>query len=124
MGHLGLVAGEYPRAVADHAGDARAVAISGVHQQGAPWMWAGGAFGVCFISLALVLLPKLGASGFMALALAGQVVASLVLDHFGWFGLVQRQVSLPRVLGALLLIGGVVLIQFGGTHDKALAAVG
>jgi len=88
------------------------------------WMWAGGAFGVCFISLALVLLPKLGASGFMALALAGQVVASLVLDHFGWFGLVQRQVSLPRVLGALLLIGGVVLIKFGGTHDKALAAVG
>ena len=88
------------------------------------WMWAGGAFGVCFISLALVLLPKLGASGFMALALAGQVVASLVLDHFGWFGLVQRQVSLPRVLGALLLIGGVVLIQFGRTHDKALAAVG
>lgn len=88
------------------------------------WMWAGGAFGVCFISLALVLLPKLGASGFMALALAGQVVASLVLDHFGWFGLVQRQVSLPRVLGVVMLIGGVVLIQFGGTHDKALAAVG
>ena len=45
---------------------------------------AGGAFGVCFISLALMLLPKLGASGFIALALAGQVVASLVLDHFGW----------------------------------------
>lgn len=88
------------------------------------WMWAGGAFGVCFISLALVLLPKLGASGFMALALAGQVVASLVLDHFGWFGLAQRQVSLPRVLGVVMLIAGVVLIQFSGTHDKALTAVG
>lgn len=86
------------------------------------WMWAGGAFGVCFISLALVLLPKLGASGFMALALAGQVVASLVLDHFGWFGLAQRQVSLPRVLGALLLIGGVVLIQLSAAPSKALAA--
>ena len=86
------------------------------------WMWAGGAFGVCFISLALVLLPKLGASGFMALALAGQVVASLVLDHFGWFGLVQRQVSLPRVLGALLLIGGVVLIQLSAAPSKTLAA--
>lgn len=85
------------------------------------WMWAGGAFGVCFISLALVLLPKLGASGFMALALAGQVVASLVLDHFGWFGLAQRQVSLPRVLGALLLIGGVVLIQLSAAPSKALA---
>ncbi|MGY3174059.1 transporter family-2 protein [Pseudomonas sp. TE12234] len=88
------------------------------------WMWAGGAFGVCFISLALVLLPKIGASGFMALALAGQVVASLVLDHFGWFGLVQRQVSLPRVLGVVMLIAGVILIQFSGAHDKALATVG
>jgi transporter family-2 protein len=86
------------------------------------WMWAGGAFGVCFISLALVLLPKLGASGFMALALAGQVVASLLLDHFGWFGLEERQVTMPRVLGALLLIGGVVLIQFGESAGKAITA--
>ena len=84
------------------------------------WMWAGGAFGVCFISLALVLLPKLGASGFMALALAGQVVASMLLDHFGWFGLVERHVSLPKVLGALLLIAGVVLIQFGDAAGKAV----
>jgi transporter family-2 protein len=88
------------------------------------WMWAGGTFGVCFISLALVLLPKLGASGFMALALAGQVVASLVLDHFGWFGLEERPITLPRLAGAMLLIGGVVLIQFGAMPAKSLAAAG
>lgn len=88
------------------------------------WMWAGGAFGVCFISLALVLLPKLGASGFMALALAGQVVASLVLDHFGWFGLEERPITLPRLAGAVLLISGVVLIQFGAMPAKSLAAAG
>ena len=86
------------------------------------WMWAGGACGVCFMSLALVLLPRLGASGFMALALAGQVVASLLLDHFGWFGLVERQVTLPKLLGAVLLIGGVVLIQFGDSAGKAMTA--
>lgn len=83
------------------------------------WMWAGGAFGVCFISLALVLLPKLGASGFMALALAGQVVASLVLDHFGMFGLVERQMTVSRGFGALLLVAGVVLIQFSATPAKS-----
>ncbi|MBH2033693.1 MAG: DMT family transporter [Pseudomonadales bacterium] len=88
------------------------------------WMWAGGAFGVCFISLALMLLPKLGASGFIALALAGQVVASLVLDHFGLFGLVERQMTLPRVLGAVLLIAGVVLIQFSTSPGKALVTAG
>lgn len=88
------------------------------------WMWAGGAFGVCFISLALVLLPKLGASGFMALALAGQVVASLVLDHFGMFGLVERQMTLSRGFGALLLVAGVVLIQFTTTPAKGLVTAG
>ncbi|BCX66623.1 DMT family transporter [Pseudomonas izuensis] len=86
------------------------------------WIWAGGAFGVCFISLAVVLLPKLGASGFLALSLAGQVMASLVLDHFGWFGLLERQVTLPRLAGALLLIGGVVLIQFANAPAKAVIA--
>ncbi|WP_458369294.1 DMT family transporter [Pseudomonas mandelii] len=88
------------------------------------WMWAGGAFGVCFISLALMLLPKLGASGFIALALAGQVVASLVLDHFGWFGLVERQMTLPRVLGAVLLMAGVALIQFNASPAKGLVTAG
>ena len=86
------------------------------------WMWAGGAFGVCLISLALMLLPKLGASGFVALALAGQMLASLMLDHFGLFGLAERQLTTPRVVGALLLMGGVALIQFGGAPAKALAS--
>ncbi|USW95004.1 DMT family transporter [Pseudomonas proteolytica] len=88
------------------------------------WMWTGGAFGVCFISLALVLLPKLGASGFIALALSGQILASLVLDHFGLFGLVERQLTAPRLLGVLMLIGGVALIQFSTAPAKALAAAG
>lgn len=88
------------------------------------WMWAGGAFGVCFIALALMLLPKLGASGFIALALAGQVVASLVLDHFGLFGLVERQLTLPRLLGAVLLIAGVALIQFSASPGRSLVTSG
>lgn len=88
------------------------------------WMWAGGAFGVCFVALAVMLLPKLGASGFVALALAGQVLASMLLDHFGLFGLVEKQLTLPRVFGALMLIGGVVLIQFGEAAGRNLATAG
>lgn len=84
------------------------------------WMWSGGAFGVCFISLALILLPKMGASGFIALAMAGQVIASLLLDHFGLFGLVERQLTGPRLIGALLLIGGVALIHFSAAPTPAL----
>ncbi|CRM74771.1 hypothetical protein [Pseudomonas sp. 24 E 13] len=88
------------------------------------WMWAGGAFGVCFISLALMLLPRLSASGFIALAMAGQILASLLLDHFGLFGLAQRPMTTPRALGALLLVAAVVLIQFSATPVRAAATAG
>jgi transporter family-2 protein len=88
------------------------------------WMWAGGAFGVCFVAFAVVLLPKLGASGFVALALAGQVIASMALDHLGLFGLVEKQLTVSRVLGAVLLIAGVVLIQFGGVFERNAMAAG
>ncbi|WP_085637267.1 MULTISPECIES: DMT family transporter [unclassified Pseudomonas] len=91
-------------------------------QTGMPplWMWTGGAFGVCFVGLAVVLLPRLGASGFVALALAGQVVSSMMLDHFGLFGLVQRQVTPARAVAALLLIAGVALMQFSAAPAKSL----
>ncbi|MEX5592370.1 DMT family transporter [Pseudomonas orientalis] len=88
------------------------------------WMWAGGAFGVCFISLALMLLPRLGASGFIALAMAGQILASLLLDHFGLFGLAQRPMTTLRALGALLLVAAVVLIQFSATPVRAATTAG
>ncbi|MBV4459852.1 DMT family transporter [Pseudomonas sp. COR58] len=95
-------------------------------QTGMPplWMWTGGAFGVCFVGLAVVLLPRLGASGFVALALAGQVMSSMVLDHFGWFGLAEKHLTMPRLAGAALLIAGVVLIQFGEGAGKPVAAAG
>ncbi|RON53280.1 hypothetical protein BK666_00530 [Pseudomonas frederiksbergensis] len=88
------------------------------------WMWAGGVFGVCFVALAVMLLPKLGASGFVVLALTGQVMASMVLDHFGLFGLVERQLTLPRLVGALLVVAGVVLIQLSAVPGKVLVAGG
>ncbi len=69
-----------------------------------------------------MLLPRHGASGFVVLALTGQVMASMVLDHFGLFGLVERQLTLPRVFGALLVVAGVVLIQFSSSSGKALIA--
>ncbi|MBV9460856.1 MAG: DMT family transporter [Bradyrhizobium sp.] len=75
------------------------------------WSWSGGLFGAIFIALAILLVPKLGAATFIALLIAGQMLASVTMDHFGWLGLAQREIDLPRVIGVLLLIGGVVLIR-------------
>lgn len=75
------------------------------------WAWSGGVFGAIFIGLAILLVPKLGAATFIALLITGQMLASVAFDHFGWLGLAQRPLDLPRVAGAVLLIAGVVLIR-------------
>ncbi len=75
------------------------------------WAWSGGLFGAIFIGLAIYLIPILGAATFISVLIAGQMIASIAFDHFGWLGLAQRTVDLPRLIGAALLIAGVVLIR-------------
>ncbi len=75
------------------------------------WAWSGGVFGAIFIGLAIVLVPQLGAATFIALLVAGQMLASMAFDHFGWFGLAQRPIDLTRLIGVALLVGGVILIR-------------
>ena len=75
------------------------------------WAWSGGLFGAIFIGLAILLVPQLGAATFIALLVTGQMLASVAFDHFGWLGLTQRPIDVPRLIGVALLIGGVVLIR-------------
>lgn len=75
------------------------------------WAWSGGVFGAVFILLLILLLPSLGAATLLALVVAGQMLAAVVMDHFGAFGLTQHSVSTSRLLGVALVIAGVVLIK-------------
>ena len=75
------------------------------------WAWSGGFFGAVFIAIAIFLVPKLGAATFIALFVAGQLLASLAFDHFGWLGLTVRPIDATKLVGAALLVGGVVLIR-------------
>ncbi len=73
------------------------------------WIWMGGVIGAAFVFAATLLVPKLGAGAMICLVVLGQVVASLLLDHFGVLG-AQRPADLVRVLGALLVIIGAALV--------------
>ena len=75
------------------------------------WLWTGGLLGALYISAAVVLAPRLGAATLVAAVVAGQMAASLVLDHFGWVGFPEHPVNGLRLLGASLVILGVVLVQ-------------
>jgi transporter family-2 protein len=75
------------------------------------WLWTGGLFGVVFVAAALLVTPRLGAGLTYALVVCGQLLASLILDQWGWIGLPVHHANPLRVLGVLLLLAGVVLIR-------------
>lgn len=75
------------------------------------WVWIGFFTGSFFVVAALSLAPVIGVGGFIAALVAGQMIASLVLDHYGLVGLAVRPMTLARVAGAVLMIAGVLLIQ-------------
>lgn len=74
------------------------------------WAWIGGFMGAYVVGSSVVLAPRLGATAMLALIVAGQMLASIVIDHFGWFGYRVDPVNLRRVLGTLLLVAGVWLV--------------
>jgi bacterial/archaeal transporter family-2 protein len=75
------------------------------------WIWSGGVMGAFFVAASTFIAPQLGATTMLALILAGQIVASVLFDHFGVLGYPLHPLNLQRSLGLLLLIAGVVLIR-------------
>ena len=73
--------------------------------------WTGGIFGAIFIGSSILLVPRLGAATFIALLVTGQLLGALAFDHFGLFGVPIHEIGLTRLVGAGLLIAGVVLIR-------------
>jgi transporter family-2 protein len=77
----------------------------------APW-WAlvGGLLGAVYVTVALVAVRALGASGLTAVVIAGQLAISVVIDRFGLVGVARQHVGPLRILGLVLLAAGVVLV--------------
>jgi transporter family-2 protein len=87
---------------------------------GASWtLYLGGVFGFIIIAAAVLVFPRLGAAYAIALMVCGQCLAALLIDHYGLMGMEQNPVTLPRVIGALLVVGGVVVFRLAGSAAPA-----
>jgi transporter family-2 protein len=75
------------------------------------WAWLGGVFAAYYLVSSLIAIPELGVASVFSLVIAGQVTMSLILDTTGAFGVAQISLTTSRILGALLLLAGTVLIQ-------------
>ena len=73
--------------------------------------WVGGLLGAFFVTAAVTLVPRLGVAMTFSLIIAGQMIVTLIIDHFGLLGVPVKGVSMARVGGIVLIASGVVLIR-------------
>ncbi len=71
----------------------------------------GGLLGAIYVTVNLILAPRIGVAAIMALGIAGQLFTALLIDRFGLFALAERGLSLGRVSGALLVLVGALMVR-------------
>lgn len=76
-----------------------------------PYLFTGGLLGAVFVTLVLVLVPRIGAANVLAAGIVGQLLMSVVIDHFQILGVPHSPISAAKLAGCGLLIAGMLLIQ-------------
>lgn len=119
-GKLGEAAGALPAAVFSFvSGSVVLVVLSLVLGKGLggltgtdlPWYYfLGGVLGAIYVTSVILTVGHLGAGGIAAATIAGQLTASVALDHFGVLGLDEQPVSAARIAGVALLATGTYLV--------------
>lgn len=77
------------------------------------WQWIGGPLGAVFVLAGATLTPKVGAAAFITAVIGGQVISSLLFDHYGLLNVPQQGITASRVLGGLMVFAGVLLVRYG-----------
>ena len=75
------------------------------------WTWIGGLYGAVFVAAAAWGVPRLGVALTITLMVAGQLLISVVLDHFGAMGVPRQPIGWGRAAGVALVIAGVVMVR-------------
>jgi transporter family-2 protein len=77
-----------------------------------PWyLWLGGVIGAIFVGYITWVNQKQGMTLTFALVVSGQIFISLLMDHYGLLGSTIRTITLEKIIGVLLIIGGLVLVK-------------
>lgn len=82
----------------------------------------GGCLGVCTVAMGNYAIPRIGVVAMAILFMSSQLFTSSLIDHFGWFGAKSISLTLPHVVGILLLIVGAALV-FTKEKSKAIPPI-
>lgn len=74
------------------------------------WAWLGGFGGAAVLFAQLMVAQQIGAAPFLAVTVTAGIVVSVALDHFALLGFERNPAQIGRLIGAALMVGGVVLV--------------
>lgn len=78
----------------------------------APWYgYLGGIIIATYVVMITILVPKIGVGTAIGLIVTGQIICAVIIDHFGLFNVAVRSISVVRLTGVILMIGGVYLVM-------------
>ncbi|PIE42407.1 MAG: hypothetical protein CSA47_00900 [Gammaproteobacteria bacterium] len=76
-----------------------------------PHLFIGGALGAMFVLSIIILFPKIGAVNVVIFTVTGQMLCSLIIDHYGWFGVAVSTVNWQKVAALLLMLAAIFWFQ-------------
>jgi len=68
-----------------------------------------------YVISATVLAGKIGVANFIVMAVSGQIMFSLMIDHFGLFGAPVKPINMTQLVGAVLLLIGLATTQLASS---------
>ena len=68
-----------------------------------------------YVISATVLAGKIGVANFIVMAVSGQILFSLMIDHFGLFGAPVKPINMTQLFGAVLLLIGLATTQLASS---------
>lgn len=71
------------------------------------WIWLGGVLGVIFLTVNILLFPKLGSVQTAIMPILGQIIMGMLIDNFGWFHSMRQAFDSYRLIGICLVLLGV-----------------
>jgi len=73
--------------------------------------YLGGLIIATYVVMITILVPRIGVGTAIGLIVTGQIICAVIIDHFGLFNVAVRSISLVRLTGMILMIGGVYLVM-------------
>lgn len=76
-------------------------------------LWVFGAIlSVFALSTIYWLMPKIGVARVMTGVLLGQLLTSVIVSHFGFFGLPELKISFIKLVGIVFIFVGIVMVNW------------